>query len=74
MSLALNALFRKYAGVQADLDSSEFRAQQAATKAQTSLDANTKDSEKNLSDNMATKGMTHSGVNLQENTKIKRLH
>lgn len=74
MSLELNALFRKYAGVQADLDSAEFRANQAATKAQKSLDANTKDSEKGLADAMASKGMTHSGVNLAENVKIKRLH
>ena len=72
MSLELNALFRKHMGIQADLDSQEFRAQRAATESKRSVTDNLQEAEKNRADVNATKGMTHSGVNLQQSTNLKK--
>lgn len=74
MSLELNALFRKYATTLANLDSQEFQANQAAETGRVARDRKLQSSEKNLSDVMANKGMTHSGVNLSENVNLKRAY
>lgn len=74
MSLELNALFRKYATTLANLDSQEFQANQAAETGRIARDRKLQSSEKNLSDAMASKGMTHSGVNLSENVNLKRAY
>jgi len=74
MSLSLNALFRKYATTQANLDSQEFQTNQAAETNRKSRTETLAKDEKNLSDIMATKGMTHSGVNLSANTSLKKAY
>ena len=74
MSLALNALFRKYSTVLANLDSQEFQTNQAADTKRVESDRNLARGEKKLSDAMASKGMTHSGVNLSENVNLKKAY
>lgn len=74
MSLSLNALFRKYATIQANLDTQEFQTNQAAETNRKSGTEKLAKGEKNLSDSMATKGMTHSGVNLAANTSLKKAY
>lgn len=74
MSLALNALFRKYMGIQANLDSQEFQINQAAETNRIAGERQLKDSEKNLSAAMSSKGMSHSGVNLEQNVNLKKAY
>jgi hypothetical protein len=74
MSLALNAAFRKYAAMQANLDSEEYNANKAATETKMKMDRNLKSGEKSLADTMASKGMTHSGVNLDKNVELKKAY
>lgn len=72
MSLEINSMFRKYAGTLADIDLAENQATQSANTVKREKEVKHKAGKKSLSENMAGKGLAHSGISLGENVKMQK--
>lgn len=72
MSLALNALFRKYATTLANLDTQEFQGNEETRNVKKDLQEQFRRSDKSRMDSSATRGMTHSGDNLSQATELRK--
>ena len=72
--LEVAALFRKYAGEMANLDTQQNDAQQAYSANVKTLGEGRKRDLRTLQDNFAGKGLTHSGINLQENVNLNKTY
>jgi hypothetical protein len=74
VSLEINALFRKYAENLANLDLQGNNAEQAYGSNVRNISLNRDADLKKLSENMAGRGLTHSGINLQNNVSLNKTY